>query len=71
MLPDRVSNPESGALPIALRGPAPGRPTYLDCSRARACCACSRCGWELFGHFFPRLSLLFFFSLSGRRLDIN
>ena len=33
MLPDRVSNPgpltyESGALPIALRGPAPGPLTY-------------------------------------------
>ena len=42
MLPDRVSNPgpltyESGALPIALRGPA-------NNSRARAYCACSRCG---------------------------
>ena len=29
--------------------PVPGRPTYLDCSRARACCTCSRCGWGLFG----------------------
>ena len=27
----------------------PGRPT-LDNSRARAYCACSRCGWGLFGH---------------------
>ena len=27
----------------------PGRPTYTDYSRARAYCACSRCG--LFGHF--------------------
>ena len=33
-------------------------------SRARAYCACSRCGWELFGHFFSRLSSLFSFSLS-------
>ena len=24
--------------------PVPGRPTYLDKSRARAYCACSRCG---------------------------
>ena len=24
--------------------PVPGRPTYLDYSRARAYCACSRCG---------------------------
>ena len=32
--------------------PVPGRPTYLDYSRARACCACNRCGRGLFGHFF-------------------
>ena len=32
--------------------PEPGRPTYLDKSRARAYYACSRCGWGLFGHFF-------------------
>ena len=25
--------------------PVPGRPTNLDFSRARAYCACSRCGW--------------------------
>ena len=30
----------------------PGRPTYLDYSRARANCACSRCGWGSFGPFF-------------------
>ena len=42
----------------------PGRPTSLDDSRPRAYCACSRCGWGLFGHFFSRLSLLFSFSLS-------
>ena len=44
--------------------PVPGRPTNLDYSRARACCACSRCGWGLFGHFFSHLSFLFSFSLS-------
>ena len=38
--------------------PVLGRPTNLDCSRARACCACSSCGWELFGHF----SLVYHFS---------
>ena len=38
--------------------PVPGLPTDLDESRARACCACSRCGWGLFGHF----SLLYHFS---------
>ena len=42
----------------------PGRPTNLDYSRARAYCACSRCGWGLFGHYFSHLSLLFSFSLS-------
>ena len=44
--------------------PVPGRPTYLDHSRARAYCACSRCGWGLFGNFFSRLSLSFLFSFS-------
>ena len=33
----------------------PGRPTNWDNSRARAYCACSRCGFGLFGHFFSRL----------------
>ena len=42
----------------------PGRPTSLDDSRARACCACSRCGWGLFGHFYSHLSFLSSFSLS-------
>ena len=44
--------------------PVPGRPTNLDRSRARAYCACSRCGWGLFEHFFSCLSFLFSFSLS-------
>ena len=35
----------------------PGRPTSLDYSKARACCAFRRCGWGLFGHFFSRLSI--------------
>ena len=39
--------------------PVPGRPTILDHSRARAYCACCRCGWGLFGHF----SLVYHFSL--------
>ena len=52
--------------------PVPGRPTNLDHSRAGACCACSGCGWGLFGHFFSRLSFLFFFlPLSGRRPDTD
>ena len=44
--------------------PVPGRPTDLDRGGARAYCACSRCRWGLFGHFFSRLSFLFSFSLS-------
>ena len=36
----------------------PGHPTNLDNSRARAFCACSKCGWKLFGHFISRLSFL-------------
>ena len=36
----------------------------LDDSRARAYCACSRCGWGLFGHIYSPLPFLFSFSLS-------
>ena len=36
----------------------PGRPTYLDYSRARAYCACRRCRW------FFLSSILSFFSFS-------
>ena len=46
------------------KSPLPGRPTNLDNSRARACCAYSRCEWGLFGHFFSGLSFHFSFSLS-------
>ena len=41
----------------------PERPTNLDNSWARAYCACSRCGWGLFGHFFSHLSFLFLLPL--------
>ena len=44
--------------------PVSGCPTYLDYSRARAYCACSRCRWRLLGHFFSCLSFLSSFSLS-------
>ena len=54
----------SGGAKVLGKLPVPGRPTNLDYSRARAYCACSRCGWELFGLFFSHLSLLFSFSLS-------
>ena len=44
--------------------PVPGNPTNLDYSRARAYCACSRCGWGLFGHLFLSSIFLIYFSLS-------
>ena len=43
----------------------------FDYSRARAYCACSRCGWGWFGHFYSHLSFLFFLPLFRRRLDID
>ena len=54
----------SGGAKVLGKLPVPGRPTNLDYSRARACCACSRCGWGLFGHFFFHLSFLSSFSHS-------
>ena len=54
----------SGDAMVLGKLPVPGSPTYLDYSRARAYCACSRCGLGLFGHFFSRLAFLFSFSLS-------
>ena len=52
--------------------PVPKRPTNLDDSRARAYCACSRCGWGVVWTFLLSsvLSLLFV-PLSGRRPDID
>ena len=55
---------QSKEYPMALgKLPVPGRPTNLGKNRARAYCACSRCGWG-FWTFFSRLSFLFSFSLS-------
>ena len=54
----------SGGAKVLGKLPVPGRPTDLNYSRARAYCACSRCGWGLFGHFFSHLSVLFSFTLS-------
>ena len=54
----------SGGAKVLDKLAVPGRPTSLDDSRARAYCACIRCGWGFFGHFFSRLSFLFSFSLS-------
>ena len=53
----------SGGAKVLDKLPVPGRPTNLDSSRARAYCACSRCGWGVWT-FFSHLSLLFSFSLS-------
>ena len=48
-----------------------GRPTYSDHSRARACCACNRCGIGLFRQFFlSSIISLFYPPPSGRRPDI-
>ena len=44
----------------------PGCPINLDNSMARAYCACSSCGWDLFGYFDSPLSFHFSFSLSLR-----
>ena len=41
----------------------PGRPTNFNNTRARVYCACSRCGWGLFGDF-SLVYLLSFLSLS-------
>ena len=54
----------SGSAMVLGKPPVPGRPAYLDYSRARSYCTCSRYGWGLFGHFFSRLSFLISFSLS-------
>ena len=48
----------SGGVKVLGKLPVLGRPTNLYDSRARACCACSRCGWGLFGHFYSHLSFL-------------
>ena len=54
----------SGGAMVLGKLPVPGRPTNLDYSRARAYCACSRCGLGWFGYLFSRLSFLCSFSLS-------
>ena len=48
------------------------RPMNLEKSRARAYCACSRCGLGMLGHFFlSSIVSLFFLPLSGRRSEID
>ena len=54
----------SGGAKVQGKLSVPGRPTSLDDSRARAYCACSRCGWGLLGHF----SLIYLFSFLSHSL---
>ena len=61
----------SGGAMVLGKLSVPRRPTNLDNSRAKAYCACSRCGWVLFGHFKVRLSFLLSFPLFRRRADID
>ena len=51
------SYPNCGAKVLG-KLPVPGRPTSLDYSKARAYCACSRCGWGCLDIF----SLIYHFS---------
>ena len=45
-------------------GSSAGASYSSEDSRARAYCACSRCGWGLFGLFYSPLSFLSSFFLS-------
>ena len=54
---------KSGVAKVLGKLSVPVRPANLDYSRTRAYCACSRCGWGLFGHFFSRLTISFFLLL--------
>ena len=54
----------SGGAKVLGKLQVPGRPTNMDYSRATAYCACSGCGWGLFGHFYSRLSFVFSICLS-------
>ena len=62
----------SGGAKVLDKLPVPGRPTNLDYSRARAYCACSRCGWGgVWSFFLSSITSLFFLPLSWRRPDID
>ena len=61
----------SGGAMVLGKHPVPGRRAYWDKSRARAFCACSRCGWRMFGHFFSVHHFSFFLPPSGRRPNID
>ena len=55
----------SGGAMVLGKLPVPGRPTILGESRARAYCACSRCGWGVVWTFFLS-SILSSLSWGGR-----
>ena len=55
----------SGGAMVLGKLPVLGRPSILDESRARAYCACSRCGWGLLDIFLSSIISLFFLPLSG------
>ena len=59
-----------GGAMVLSKLPVPGRPTYLDSSRAGACFACSKRGRGLLDIFFSRLSF-FVLPLSWRQPDID
>ena len=55
---------------VAGKFPVPGRPTNLDLSWARACCACGGCGGVVWTFFLSSIISLLFLPFSGRRPDI-
>ena len=63
-IPSSIPRGWSGGAMVLGKILVPSHPTNLDYSRVRAYCACSGCEWALFGHFFSRLTFLYFFSLS-------
>ena len=54
----------SGGAKVLGKLSVPERPTSLDDSRARACCACSRCEWGFVWTFFSLIYLFSFLSPS-------
>ena len=61
----------SGGAMVLGKLPVPGRPATLYKCRARAYCACSRCGWGCLDIFLSSIISLSFLPLSGSRPDID
>ena len=61
----------SGGAMVLGKTSSAGASYNLDYSRVRAYCACNRCGWGLFGHFYSQLSFLLLLPLFGRWPDID